>query len=336
MNDTLFDLKDYMPELVYEYVPGVKQIGDKLNFRCPICGDGRKSTSHRGWFYISTGSYFCWNAGCPGNSGMSGLMFLSQVSGKSIAEVKSELFRRSNMFNGKALKKTTQPRAVVKPAPSLDKYTISSKLDSGEWTISLPDLAATYIRGRKLDKATFAPPWFKLYYDMKLRRIVIPWPDEYYQERTFLKSQKDESKYKFPPEVEKPIFGLDMLDESFKYIFVLEGVFDSLWVKNGVAAGSLKLSRHQESMLSKYRDSYKIVWMPDNQFADSASMEASRRLADSSPFESVFIWPKTLKRFKDVNESVIYSDKMIDVWKSEKFLVDNVANGLVAKMKLEN
>ena len=76
----IFDIKEYMPEMVYEYVPNVKRIGNKLNFRCPICGDGKKLSSKRGWFYIDTGSYFCWNAGCPGNAGMSGLMFLSAVS----------------------------------------------------------------------------------------------------------------------------------------------------------------------------------------------------------------------------------------------------------------
>ena len=66
------DLNSYMVDMVYELVPGVKRRGDKLNYHCPICGDGKKRSSHRGWFYINTGSVFCWNAGCPCNNGMSG------------------------------------------------------------------------------------------------------------------------------------------------------------------------------------------------------------------------------------------------------------------------
>jgi hypothetical protein len=339
----IFDIKDYMPEMVYEYVPHVKRVGNKLNFRCPICGDGKKLRSKRGWFYIDTGSYFCWNAGCPANSGMSGLMFLSAVSGKSIQDVKAELFEKSNMFSsiksheheetdGDRYSKLLNDR-LEKPKKA-DEFAIDDKLMKHEWSLELPDLAKTYIESRKLDRATFLPKWFRFYYDNKLRRIVIPWSNDYYQERTFLKSQKNEDKYKFPPDVEKPIFGLDMIDENFKFIFILEGVFDSIWCKNGVAAGSLKLSNHQKDILENYRKDYRIVWMPDNQLVDESSRNATRKIVDSSPFEEVFIWPKTLKKFKDVNESVIYSDKLIDLWKSEKFLTSNVHSGVLAKMSL--
>ena len=93
---SFFDLNAYMADMVYEYIPGVKRVGsNKLNFRCPLCGDGKKKTSHRGWFYIDTGSYFCWNAGCiAADSGMQGLKFLSLISGKPIPEIKSELIKK--------------------------------------------------------------------------------------------------------------------------------------------------------------------------------------------------------------------------------------------------
>lgn len=48
----LFDLTPYMVDMIYELIPGVRRRGDKLNFRCPICGDGKKKTSHRGYFYL--------------------------------------------------------------------------------------------------------------------------------------------------------------------------------------------------------------------------------------------------------------------------------------------
>ena len=82
-----------------------------------------------------------------------------------------------------------------------------------------------------------------MYYDKVKNRLVIPWTKEYYQERALTKQQeKEEGKYLFPPNVDKPIYGLDTIDTNFKYLFLLEGVFDAIWVKNGLAVGSLILS----------------------------------------------------------------------------------------------
>ena len=328
------ELNIYMAEMVYEYVPGARRIGYKLNFRCPICGDGHKSTSRRGWFYINSGSYYCWNAGCEANeSGMSGLMFLSRVSGKSIKEIKLELVKNAEKF----VFKKQQPKASDKPlqkSKSAKKEAID-KIDFGIWTKDLPDFCLDYIKTRKLDKAEFKPPWLEFMYNREDQRLVIPWPDGYYQERKLLSSQDKEPKYKFPKGVEKPVFGLDMLDPNFKYIFLLEGVFDSIWVKNGVAVGSLKMSSHQEELIKKFTDDgYKAVWMPDNQFADTSSFEMTKKICSKDPYVEVFIWPKVLKKFKDVNETVMKSDKFIELWKSEEFLKKYTKNSLAALLEL--
>ena len=337
MNDIL-DLKDYMVELVYEYVPGVRRVGsNKLNFRCPICGDGHKTTSHRGWFYTDTGSYFCWNAGCPANeSGMQGLKFLSVVSGKTITEIKNELIARAGTFKRGSSYQVKTLSAMFDDADEVKtKRCIIDKVKDGVWTEELPLFVKEYVEKRHLQNASYLPDWFKLYYDKKFKRLVIPWSDEYYQERIVMKSQWREDKYMFPPNVEKPIFGLETLDPSFKYIFILEGVFDSVWVKNGIAAGSLRLSNHQREILKQYEKDYTLVWMPDNQQADEASMNQTMKIVKEHPYENVFIWPKVLKKLKDVNETIMYSDKFIDIWKSEKFLTDNISNGLMAQMKLK-
>jgi len=333
------DFKDYMAELVYEYVPGVKRVGhNKLNFRCPICGDGRKSTSHRGWFYIDTGSYFCWNAGCPANeSGMSGLKFLAAVSGKSIPEVKEELISRANAFSKRGSLYEVKPLSSVFNDEETDdrKTCVIEKVKDGEWTDELPVFVREYIEKRRLDEASFLPSWFKFYYDKKLKRLVIPWSDDYYQERTVMKSQWREDKYKFPLGIEKPLFGLETIDPEFKFIFILEGVLDSVWVKNGVAAGSLRLSRHQRELLQPYENEYKIVWMPDNQHSDKSSYEKTLKIIREHPYEDVFIWPEVLKKFKDVNDTVVYSKKFISLWRSEKFLGDCISSGLAAQLKLK-
>lgn len=330
------DLHSYMAEFVYEHIPNVKRVGNKLNFRCPICGDGKKMTSRRGWYYIDTASYYCWNAGCPANeSGMPGFKFLSAISGKNIKEIKLDLMKRSNILHGNGLeeKKFTLFDIDSNKERKTSKA-IADKIDFGIWTEDLPEECRSYVEKRKLYKAPFIPNGFKFYWDNEEERLVIPWGDEYYQERAILKKHENDPKYKFPPETEKPIFGLDSIDSSFKYIFILEGAFDSIWVKNGVAAGSLNLSNHQNEMLEAYRDEYKIVWMPDNQFADHSSFEMSQKICRKNPNIDIFIWPKSLKMFKDVNESIMKSDKFIELWKSEEFLKKCTKNGLGALAEL--
>ena len=97
----------------------------------------------------------------------------------------------------------------------------------------------------------------------------------------------------------------------------------------------MRLSNHQREILKQYEKDYTLVWMPDNQQADEASMNQTMKIVKEHPYENVFIWPKVLKKLKDVNDTIIYSDKFIDIWKSKKFLTDNISNGLMAQMKLK-
>jgi hypothetical protein len=63
----LFDLTNYIVDMIYELVPDIRRQGhNQLNFRCPICGDGKKKQSRRGHFYLNEGTYYCWNARLSG------------------------------------------------------------------------------------------------------------------------------------------------------------------------------------------------------------------------------------------------------------------------------
>ena len=338
---SFFDLNTYMADMVYEYIPGVKRVGsNKLNFRCPLCGDGKKKTSHRGWFYIDTGSYFCWNAGCiAADTGIQGLKFLSLVSGKPISEIKSELIKKAGSFSN-ALEKPEIKNISFSlfndenNDSKIEKY-ILDKIDLGDWTDKLPKFVQSYLENRKLNKASFLSKDYKFYYDKKLKRLVIPWSNEYYQERTIFKSQSKEDKYLFPSNSEKPIFGLENIDTKFKYIFLVEGVFDSIWVKNGVAVGSLTLSNHQKELLKPYENDYTIVYLMDNQHSDKSSLEKTIKLCEKNPYANIFIWPKALHMFKDINDTIIFHDKFINVWKDENYLKKYIFNGIRAKLELK-
>lgn len=49
-------------------------------------------------------------------------------------------------------------------------------------------------------------------------------------------------KYIFPKDSKKLVFGLDNIDVSWPYVICFEGVYDSLFVKNGIATGTKSLS----------------------------------------------------------------------------------------------
>lgn len=45
-------------------------------------------------------------------------------------------------------------------------------------------------------------------------------------------------KYIFPKDKKKLVYGLDNIDISWPYIIVFEGVYDSVFVKNGISVGT--------------------------------------------------------------------------------------------------
>lgn len=335
-----FDLTPYMVDMIYELIPNIKRQGNQLNFRCPICGDGKKKTSRRGHFYLNEGTYYCWNGGCPAHDkGFSGLQFLSLITHKPQHELKTELIKRAGSFSNALIKETKPTQTIDNLFDDLiekrnKNSTINNNILDSNW-VDLPKFIQKDIDKRKIYSAPFIKPGWQLYYDKKTERIVIPWTDDYYQLRAVTKKQEKQSgKYLFPPEVEKPIFGLDKIDTSFKYLFLLEGVFDSIFVKNGLAVGSLTLSNKQKEILNDYKD-YTIVYFMDNQYKDKSSLDQTLKIAKEQPFINLFIWPDKLKDFKDVNETVIFNDNLLKLWANEEFLKSRIFNGIKAKIQLK-
>lgn len=86
-----YEYIQFLNEKIIEYLPHDKvQVGDKYNFRCPICGDSHKSKrKRRGWWYKKSASFFCFNC----STGMSGIRFLEAVSGANYDEIKKEFLK---------------------------------------------------------------------------------------------------------------------------------------------------------------------------------------------------------------------------------------------------
>ena len=335
-----FDLKPYIVELIYENISGISKKGNELNFRCPICGDGKKRKSKRGHFYLDSNMYYCFNGGCEANnSGMPALYFLSKLLSMSISDVKKELIKRAGSIKNamSCIKEKDITSSEIKKEKVIHSMegVVNEHILDGIWTEDLPVFVTEIIEKRKLLKAPFLPKNFKFYFDNQENRLVIPWNENYYQERAITYEQEKDAKYKFPPLIEKPVFGLSELNKDFPFIFLVEGVFDSIWVKNGVAVGSLTLSKHQSELISNEASNLELIYLMDNQWRDKTSLEKTEKILTEHPFTKIFIWPKELKRFKDINDSIIYSDKFIELWQNEKFLKSRIAHGIKGLLMLK-
>ena len=123
------------------------------------------------------------------------------------------------------------------------------------------------------------------------------------------KAEKEEGKKKF-----KIPFGLERIDYRFKVIFVVEGFFDSCFIKNAVAITTCIMPKDMRKVIDIYRQNgFQIVHIPDNFRAGDKGGKAALReylKTHSDVFHEgdlVFdwsIWPEQ----KDINDVAVAHD----------------------------
>jgi len=158
-NDQFEDIEFayFVQDKLQENIRKITRYNDRWNFRCPIFGDSQKnSRSKRGWYYIKTNSYHCWNGGCSASEqGLPILKVLSLVCYQSIAELKLEYL--------KSLGKTSKKIHKKEEVKVLPKQKVEL-LDS--W-IPIDEQIQKYINHRKILEAPFAPKNWRFYFDKK-------------------------------------------------------------------------------------------------------------------------------------------------------------------------
>lgn len=305
------DLSEYIVDKIYENIGGKKRKnGNKINISCPKCHDG-KSKKIRGWFYKKdNGSFYCFN--CSYTS--SGFYTLADIEGKSVEDVKIDYLKSKAKGNQENVAKSfinnafgnlkSSVKDIDEEKDKIEKITeITLPNTCVDWKTN--EIARTLVENRKIFQAPFVPKNWNLYYDTADNRLVIPWVNfgktVYYQSRKVYKHQ--EPKYKFPANTIKPIFRVNF-DPEFPVMFLLEGVFDSIFVKNSTCVGSINLTEEQKRDLEKFEiNGVRIVWLFDNHWVDEASRKAILQMAMENSRRHFFIWERT--HYKDVNEYVV-------------------------------
>lgn len=290
---------------------------EEIMFRCPFCGDSKTKRKKRGHYYKKTGSYYCFNGGC--NRAATWQQLAAQLTGMTIEQVEAEMINHrlstgTGENSGNFLKELEEAerkaQEFVNKALNIDPVPLECKMPTG--LIHWKDHPATkeYIENRVADLADFKPDNLDFWYWPEEYRIVFPWLDfkgnvNYWQARATLKFQ--DPKYKFPPDTSIPIFPMKH-DPSWKAYVCVEGVFDGIWVKNGLVVGSCKTTMLQQRMLHHLRkDGYQLIWLLDNQIMDEAARKSISKMVNKPSFgnDLFFQWPTELKAYKDVNDAIL-------------------------------
>ncbi len=321
-----YEYIQFLNEKVLEYLPhNYVKIGDKLNMRCPICGDSKKSaTKRRGWYYMKNASFYCFNC----STGMSGIKFLEFISGSSYADIRKE-YMKLYLKTGQSLSLSASYE-VPNEEPSVFQL---QSIVKPEWKQALSDKAKAYLSERKVTEAPFLKENLYSCYTKKGEEyIMIPWRlngvDAYFQLNDFQKLHS--LKYIFPKDKKKLLYGLDNIDISWPYIIVFEGVYDSLFVKNGIASGTKSVSDYQLKLIKERFPRHQIVISFDNDKSGITSM--TKLLKNGSDFK-YFKWFNKNTQQKDINEYVI-SKGNVNIFTNTSILEKMIVDKLLMKMFL--
>jgi len=296
-----------------------KKVRDNLfNFRCPYCGDSRKSQSKaRGYFYRKKNDYFyrCHNCG-------KGTTF-----GKVLEYIDTMMYKEYIMerYKGDA-PKTEAPEFNFKAPkfkkidPKLENLTPINKLNGGH-------PARQFVESRQLPEEFYSDlylcpkffKWSKIQSQQEHPRLVIPFRDESgevfaAQGRAFGKESPKYLTIKFQ---DKPkIFGLDRVDFAKRY-YVVEGPLDSMFLDNCLAVAGADF---------RYLPPGDTTIVLDNEPRSREIIKQMERLIHQE--HELVIWPTTITQ-KDINDMVLAGVEDI-----QTIIDNNTFSGLEATMKL--
>ena len=289
------------------------------NFRCPLCGDSQKNKSKsRGYFYQvkNNTNYKCHNCGV--NTSFNN--FLKQLDLEVYKSYCLEKFKEGK--TGKNFSSDSPKFEFEKPVFNTCKINLPKSTEN--------ESARLYLESRKLNPEKFYysdkfKTWtnsFKhVFDDLKYDkpRIVIP---IFYNKKFvgFQGRSLDSNEIKYITimldENSPKIYGLDNIDIK-KTVYIVEGPFDSTFIKNSIALCGADGNLDNLNISDK-------VWIYDN---EPRNLDILNRISKCiSKGEKVIIWPSTIKE-KDINDMVLSG---LDV---QSVIESNTYSGLEAKLK---
>jgi len=321
-----------------------KERNGAFNFRCPICGDSKKNKSKaRGYFLKRDGKYHYMCHNCEANRTVEN--FIKDVNPSLLHEYKLELLKETNDSTRSLPSAADDAADVMSKFQSKPTFSLGSKPLRQLKAISqlhYDHPAVRYIKSRgipsKLHYKIFYVPngyqwakeWlpekFTLDWKGKDPRVVLPLVGKDKKcygaigraigssEQRYLKlNWSDDSGF---------VYGLDSIDIS-KTVYVMEGQFDSMFIPNSIAVGSMAYD-----LVKKHLPTEDVVIVLDNEPRSPFNVKQLQKAVDHG--YKVCVWPSHIKQ-KDINDMILAGYDPADV----KVIIDtNTHQGLKAKLAI--
>lgn len=323
--------QDYIVHKFYQYAgyPRHKKNTNTYEGGCCLCREGNSWGRKRRLYYIVADNVVCChNCGWYGSP----IKWIHEVSGLSWSEIYKET-EEYDYVPGLRVDTVNNLTLPDIPHDSIDLFDTHQLryYSTNQHVKSCLDI----ITSRRLDtavnrpKALFMSPSDKTHKN----RIIIPFYNvnnqvSHYQSRKVINDNTP--KYLSKTNSEKTLFNVDRLDNP-NHIFIFEGPIDSFFVRDSVAVagiqdtGKLALTESQQKQLDRYILSKKI-WVLDN---DETGKSKSKKLLERD--ECVFIWPRELRQFKDINDLCMRT-KRDEI--SREFILKNSYCGIKGLVRL--
>lgn len=305
--------------LVGYKLQGLVKRNGTYNFRCPYCGDSKKSKTKKRGFLLRSKSgashtYYCHNCNIVGPSGknINFHQFLKFLDPALYNQFMEELLRE-RYTTAVEQDETPEEPYVDKTLKSLGLKKISQLYPTHP--------AKLYVEKRKIPSHVH----HKLFYVSKFMawtntlvsgkfdekalakdtpRLVIPFIDQDgrffgYQGRSFDPADKVRYITIIIDDKKPKLYGLDTVDLS-KRVYVFEGPIDAMFIPNSLASAGGVLTSELRSLGPPEQDDKVIVYDNENRNKDTVS---HIKKAIGLGYR-VCIWPDNLD-YKDVNDMVL-------------------------------
>ena len=311
--------------LVSSQLKQFKKKSDGLyNFRCPYCGDSKKSqTKARGFVFRkeNTMIYKCHNCGI----GASFKNLLKQIDSKIYNEYILERYKKKEVEPD--ISKFTQPKFLTKDSPLKSLIKISTLEYNHPVKKFIEDRQIPSQSHYELFLASKFYEWVNTLVPNKFPsldgdhpRLVIPFFDEQdrmfaFQGRAFGKENPKYITIILDSERDK-IYGLNKINWN-KKVYVVEGPIDSLFLDNCIATAQSDLR------IKNKKDN--VILIPDNEPRNKEIVKQISKFIDDG--YSVVLWPEYVKE-KDINEMIVSGKTKTEI---QKIINENVYSGIKAK-----
>lgn len=297
--------------------------GDRWNFRCNVCGDSKKSKNKkRGWIEKTKKTnkliYHCYNCGVCYNLEYWMKLYFPEYHIMYLNEILQTNEKK-------------YPEIILQ-----DKKEYKDKEENKDKFISLTNKnylkdkliqkAKNYVIRREIPKNVWEK-WFVCIDGIMKNRLIIPFYNKndeiyYWQGRSLYK--KIEPKYlNCKYDKDQAIYNIDFIDKQ-KPVIVVEGVIDSLFIKNCISV----LSTNWSEVIQKKLDKMDCYFLIDYDNSNDTKKRVEKLLKEG---KKVFNWIKFIKDYNlpkkskwDVNELILYFDKKFFIFEElENYFTNN-------------